>query len=67
MTSNYSKITLEWLKIKPVDPKCVFVLCGMIFLPSGRNVKIIGLSEEQIYAGYIIASRNGLVIDRNFD
>ena len=43
-----NKITLEWPQINPVDPKCQLVLCGMIFLKSGPNMKTISPPEQQI-------------------
>ena len=49
------KMTLEWPQNDPrrtfnelFDPKCVLVLCGMIFLTSGPNMKTIGPPEQQI-------------------
>ena len=57
MTSNDPQMTLEWPKINPVASKYVLVLCGMIVLTSGPNLKTIGPPEQQIY-GYVIVCRN---------
>ena len=45
-------MTLEWPVINHIDPKCVFVLSGMIFLRSGPNMKKNGLPVLQIYPVY---------------
>ena len=58
LTPKWPQMTPAWPSINHVYRKCAFVLCGMIFLISGPNMKTIGLAEQQIYTGIVIACRN---------